>query len=189
MLNNEKGNNQAKPLIYDVRPESTKQVFSNQENRLQEQEQREESEQEQTLNKEEKIEKIKREFGVYEAMAEIEREIRTASQWVEPYREPKQPEPQVIQEEQPVVEEVVSKKKKRRPKPKPKQKQESVAETITRLAHSREEPRPTCVAHLFGEEREFEVLGIRGEMVKIRIGHRVRIIRLSDLKSVKVIKR
>ncbi|MFJ8267571.1 hypothetical protein [Peribacillus asahii] len=185
MLNNEKGNNRAKPRIYDVRPESTKQVFSTRDSRLQEQEQREESEQEQTLNKEEKLEKVKREFGVYEAMAEIEREIHTASQWIEPYREQKKPEPQVIQEEQPVVEEVVIKKKKR----KPKQKQESVAETITRLAYSREEPRPTCVAHLFGEEREFEVLGIRGEMVKIRIGRRVRIIRLSDLESVKVIKR
>lgn len=187
MLNNEKGNNQAKPLIYEVPPESTKQVFSNQDNRLQEQEKREESGQEQTLDKEEKLEKIKREFGVYEAMAEIEREIHTASQWIEPYREQKNPEPQVIQEEQPVVEEVVIKKKKRRPKQ--KQRQESVAETITRLAHSKEEPRPTCVAHLFGEEREFEVLGIRGEMVKIRIGRRVRIIRLSDLESVKVIKR
>ncbi|MFJ8244405.1 hypothetical protein [Peribacillus asahii] len=189
MLNNEKGKTQAKPRIYDVRPESTKQVFSTRDSRLQEQEQQEESEQEQTLNKEEKLEKIKREFGVYEAMEEIEREIHTASQWIEPYREQKKPEPQVIQEEQPVVEEVVIKKKKRRPKPKQKQRQESVVETITRLAYSREEPRPTCVAHLFGEEREFEVLGIRGEMVKIRIGRRVRIIRLSDIESVKVMKR
>ena len=33
----------------------------------------------------------------------------------------------------------------------------------------------TCEAQLFGEKTQFKVLGMRGEVVKIRIGFRVRL--------------
>ena len=43
-------------------------------------------------NKEEKIEQLKREFGVYEAMAEVEREKAIANEWIKGYRKQEQVE-------------------------------------------------------------------------------------------------
>ena len=45
-----------------------------------------------TSNKEEKIEQLKREFGVYEALAEVEREKAIAIEWTQSYRKQEQVE-------------------------------------------------------------------------------------------------
>ena len=72
------------------------------------------------------------------------------------------------------------------PKKRKKKKSESVTEIITRLTNSRGSL-STCEAQLFGEKTQFKVLGMRGEIVKIRIGYRVRYVKLSDISELKVI--
>lgn len=167
---------QANPLLFKIEPGKSEQVFSRQ---LQEEQQETDEEQ---SNKEEKIEQIKREFGVYEVMEEIEREKAIANEWVQAYRTPEQVEQQPIvheQQESPEKKAIVKKKKKRK----------SVKEILTKLAASTKEPKPVCEATIFGKKTQFQVLGIREEIVKIRIGHRIRIIKLSDIKQFKVISR
>jgi hypothetical protein len=177
-MSDHKKENQPKPLIYMVDPEMTEQVFSNRQ-RGESQEQREQDVQESTTNKEEKIEQIKREFGVYEVMAEIEKEKAIANEWTQAFRKPEQVEqPIVLEQQDPPKEKVVAKKKKKR---------KTVKEMITHLVSSTEQPKPICEAILFGEKTQFQVLGIREETVKIRIGHRVRIIKVSDINQLKVI--
>jgi hypothetical protein len=201
-MSDAKKDRQAKPLLYKVEPKEGEQIISKRKHEVKQEQtipqqqheaKQEQAEVEQTPpdNKEEKIEQLKREFGVYDAIAEVEREKAIANQWIKDYRKPEQvevqPEPvQVqpiqVQEEQQPEEKVVPKKKKRK-----KKKQESVAEIITRLANLTEGPRPTCEAQLFGKTTQFQVLGMRGETVRIRIGFRVRIVKLSDISQLKVI--
>ncbi len=71
------------------------------------------------------------------------------------------------------------------PKKRKKKKSESVTEIITRLTNSRS--LSTCEAQLFGEKTQFKVLGMRGEIVKIRIGYRVRYVKISDISELKVL--
>ena len=73
------------------------------------------------------------------------------------------------------------------PKRRKKKKQESVAEIITRLINSTKGSPATCEAQLFGEKTQFQVLSMRGEVVKIRMGYRIRYIKLSDISQLKVI--
>lgn len=195
-----------KPLIYKVEPESGEQISLQQyEEEIEEQIEAEHS------HKEEKIEQIKREFGVYEALAEVENEKANAIAWTQAYREQKQVENEPIQEQEiprknvrqqsaheqqkhhssepqqsihvqreTLPEKAVSKKRK-------KKKRESVTEVITRLTQTTAGSPPICEANLFGEKTKFQVLGMRGEVVKIRIGFRVRYIKLSDISQLKVI--
>jgi hypothetical protein len=211
-MSDSKKDRQAKPLLYKVEPKEGEQIISQRQHEAKQEQtisqrqhkaKQEQTEVEQTPpdNKEEKIEQLKREFGVYEALAEVEREKAIANEWIKGHRKQEQVEvqpvqvqeeqrpeekvevqPVQVQEEQRPEEKVVPKKKKRK-----KKKQESVAEIITRLANVTEGPRPTCEAELFGEKTQFQVLGMRGEAVKIRIGFRVRIVKLSDISQLKVI--
>ncbi len=194
-MSDSKKDRQAEPLLYKVEPKEGEQIISQRQHEAKQEQtisqrqhkaKQEQMEVEQTPpdNKEEKIEQLKHEFGVYEALAEVEREKAIANEWIKGYRKQEQVEvqPVQVQEEQRPEEKVVPKKKKRK-----KKKQESVAEIITRLANVTEGPRPTCEAELFGEKTQFQVLGMRGEAVKIRIGFRVRIVKLSDISQLKVI--
>lgn len=176
-----------KPLLYKVEPKEGEQVVAGQHPEVQPEIE------ETSSNKEEKIEQLKREFGVYEALAEVEREKAVALEWVQAYRkeeikqEPvEQPPVQEVRKQQtvqlqpePVKEKPVQKRRKK------KKKQESVADIIARVIEKG--PKNLCEAQLFGETIRFQVLGMRGEVVKIRIGFRVRYIKLSDISQLKVI--
>lgn len=166
---------ESNPLIYKVQAESGEQVSSQQRQEIQQ----EQIEVEHANKKEEKIEQIKREFGVYEVLAEVEKEKAIVNEWTQAYRQPEQVEQPIVQEQQHLPEEKVVKKKKK--------KRKSVKEIITQLANSSKSPKPICEAQLFGEKTQFQVLGIRDETVKIRIGHRVRLLKLSDISQLKVI--
>ena len=194
MANDQKEKNN-KPLLYKVEPKEEERVFAQQQPEVK----HEQIEEEQTTsNKEEKIEQLKREFGVYEALAEVEREKAVAIEWTQSYRNQEQVEQLPIQEtrEQQSVQETRKQKfvkveresssekvaPKRRRK---KKKQESVATIITRLVTAGK--KNICEAELFGEKTQFQVVGMRGEVVKIRIGFRIRYIKLSDINQLKVI--
>ncbi|MGE7764147.1 hypothetical protein [Peribacillus sp. NPDC096540] len=140
-----------------------------------------------TEDKEEKIEKIKREFGVLDAMKEIESEIRAIKKITDEYV-PEQEQSSVEQTELPVQEEkekeaakVVKKKKKK------VEKKESSSEIITRLSKHQGYPKPLCEAVIKGETLKFQVLGMRGESVKIKRGNHIRVVGLSDIIDAKII--
>lgn len=173
-----------KPLIYKVEPKEGQQVVAREHPEVQP-----EVEESTTSNKEEKIEKLKREFGVYDALAEVEREKAIAMEWTKGYQkteQEKEPPVQEVRKQQsvqlqpePVQEKNVQKKRKK------KKKQESVADILTRLTAKGQ--KNMCEAQLFGEKTQFQVLGMRGEVVKIRMGFRVRYIKVSDISKLKVI--
>ncbi|MED3689048.1 hypothetical protein P4534_09515 [Peribacillus butanolivorans] len=140
---------------------------------------------------EEKIEKIKREFGVFDAMKEIESEITAIKKITDQYV-PEQPS--VEQTELPVQEEketakVVKKKKKRvEKKVEDKvEKKESSSEIITRLSKHQGYPKPLCEAVINGETLKFQVLGMRGESVKIKRGNHIRFVGLPNIIDAKII--
>ncbi len=179
-----------KPLIYKVESKEGEQVVAKEYHEAQPEVA------EAPSNKEEKIEQLKREFGVYDALAEVEREKAIAMGWTKGYRKQEQEKPAPVQEKptpvqevrkqqtvqlqpEPVQEKPVKKKKKK------KQKQESVADILTRL--TAKGPKNMCEAQLFGEKTRFRVLGMRGEVVKIGMGFRVRYIKVSDISQLKVI--
>ncbi|MEK4535063.1 hypothetical protein NST21_06885 [Peribacillus sp. FSL K6-1552] len=137
---------------------------------------------------EEKIEKIKREFGVFDAMKEIESEITAIKKITHQYV-PEQPS--VEQTELPVQEEketakVVKKKKKKVEKK--VEKKESSSEIITRLSKHQGYPKPLCEAVINGETLKFQVLGMRGESVKIKRGNHIRFVGLPNIIDAKIIK-
>ena len=196
MANDQKEKNN-KPLLYKVEPKEEERVFAQQQPEVK----HEQIEEEQTTsNKEEKIEQLKHEFGVYEALAEVEREKAVAIEWTQSYRNQEQVEQLPIQEtreqqdrsvqetrkqkfvkvERESSSEKVAPKRRRK-----KKKQESVATIITRLVTAGK--KNICEAELFGEKTQFQVVGMRGEVVKIRIGFRIRYIKLSDINQLKVI--
>lgn len=174
-----------KPILYKVEPEDGEQISSQKG-----QEVLEEPREAEHSNKEEKIEQLKHEFGVYEALAEVEREKAVANEWTQAYRKQEhveQQEPiQQPQKQQVVLVQHESSPEKVAPKKRKKKKQESVAEVITRLISAKGSP-ATCQAKLFGEKTNFQVLSMRGDIVKIRMGYRIRYIKLSDISQLKVI--
>ncbi len=94
MANDQKEKNN-KPLLYKVEPKEEERVFAQQQPEVK----HEQIEEEQTTsNKEEKIEQLKHEFGVYEALAEVEREKAVAIEWTQSYRNQEQVEQLPIQE-------------------------------------------------------------------------------------------
>ncbi|MFD6441725.1 hypothetical protein ACFWDG_18385 [Peribacillus sp. NPDC060186] len=140
-----------------------------------------------TEQKEEKIEKIKQEFGVFDAMKEIESEI-TAIKKITGQYVPEQPS--VEQAELPVQEEketakVVKKKKKKVEKK--VEKKESSSEIITRLSKHQGYPKPLCEAVINGETLQFQVLGMRGESVKIKRGNHIRFVGLPNIIDARII--
>ncbi|MFU2017459.1 hypothetical protein ACM6Q7_20770 [Peribacillus butanolivorans] len=136
---------------------------------------------------EEKIEKIKREFGVFDAMKEIESEITAIKKITNQYV-PEQPS--VEQTELPVQEEKetakVVKKKKKKVEKKVEEK-ESSSEIITRLSKHQGYPKPLCEAVINGETLKFQVLGMRGESVKIKRGNHIRFVGLPNIIDAKII--
>ena len=141
-----------KPLLYKVEPREGEQITTQREPKVKH-EQIEEVEQTQTLsNKEEQIEQLKRKFGVYEALAEVEREKAIALEWTREFQKKEKVEQQPRQE-QPIQEQEQRKQRKRKqqtvqvqyespqqevvPKKRKKKKSESVTEIITRLTNSR----------------------------------------------------
>lgn len=177
-----------KPLIYKVEPNEVEQVFVQTPPKVKNEQM--EVEDAATSEKEEKIEQLKREYGVYEALEEVEREKAIVHEWTQAYRKQEQIEQQPLQEpkkQQSVQVEHELIPEKAVPKRRKKKKQESVAEIITRLTSSKKGSPSTCEAQLFGEKTKFQVLSMRGEIVKIRIGYRIRYIKLSDISQLKVI--
>ncbi|MFE0507389.1 hypothetical protein ACWF7H_27155 [Peribacillus butanolivorans] len=142
-----------------------------------------------TEQEEEKIEKIKREFGVLDAMKEIESEITAIKKITNQYV-PEQPS--VEQTELPVQEEKeketakVVKKKKKKVEDKV-EKKESSSEIITRLSKHQGYPKPLCEAVINGETLKFQVLGMRGESVKIKRGNHIRFVGLPNIIDAKII--
>lgn len=189
-----------RPLLYKVEPQEGEQITTQRKPEVKH-EQIEEVEQP-SSNKEEQIEQLKREFGVYEALADVEREKALALEWTREYQKQEKVEQQPRQE-QPVQEQQQQEQQQRKrkqqtvqvqyespqqevvPKKRKKEKRESVTEIITRLTNSRS--LSTCEAQLFGEKTQFKVLGMRGEIVKIRIGYRVRYVKISDISELKVL--
>ncbi|AXN40219.1 hypothetical protein [Peribacillus butanolivorans] len=140
---------------------------------------------------EEKIEKIKREFGVFDAMKEIESEITAIKKITDQYV-PEQPS--VEQTELPVQEEKetakVVKKKKKKVEKKVEDKveeKESSSEIISRLSKHQGYPKPLCEAVINGETLKFQVLGMRGESVKIKRGNHIRFVGLPNIIDAKII--
>ena len=89
-----------KPLLYKVEPKEGEQVFVKSQPEVKNEQTEMEVEDDTTSNKEEQIEQLKREFGVYEALAEVEREKALAYEWTQSY----QKQEQVEQPEQPIQE-------------------------------------------------------------------------------------
>ncbi|MEJ9229399.1 hypothetical protein LAV79_07805 [Peribacillus butanolivorans] len=136
---------------------------------------------------EEKIEKIKREFGVFDAMKEIESEITAIKKITDQYV-PEQPSVEqtelTVQEEKETAKVVKKKKKKVEDKV---EKKESSSEIITRLSKHQGYPKPLCEAVINGETLKFQVLGMRGESVKIKRGNHIRFVGLPNIIDAKII--
>ncbi|MFB7641088.1 hypothetical protein [Peribacillus butanolivorans] len=140
---------------------------------------------------EEKIEKIKREFGVFDAMKEIESEISAIKKITDQYVPEQQSVEQTelpVQEEKETAKVVKKKKKKVEKKVEDKEeKKESSSEIITRLSKHQGYPKPLCEAVINGETLKFQVLGMRGESVKIKRGNHIRFVDLPNIIDAKII--
>jgi hypothetical protein len=139
----------------------------------------------------EKIEKIKREFGVFDAMKEIESEITAIKKITDQYV-PEQPSVEQtelpVQEEKETAKVVKKKKKKVEKKVEDKvEKKESSSEIITRLSKHQGYPKPLCEAVINGEKLKFQVLGMRGDSVKIKRGNHIRFVGLPNIIDAKII--
>ncbi|MCK1992835.1 hypothetical protein GW626_05910 [Peribacillus muralis] len=133
--------------------------------------------------KTEKIEQIKREFGVYDAMKEIETEITSIRKITEQYVPEQTPAGQIEPPEQAEKETVKPAKKKR----KKIEKKESSRDIISRLSNHQGFPKPLCEAVINGETLRFHVLGMKGESVKIKRGTRIHFVALPDILEAKII--
>lgn len=140
---------------------------------------------------EEKIEKIKREFGVFDAMKEIESEITAIKKITDQYVPEQSSVEQTelpLQEEKETAKVVKKKKKKVEKKVEDKvEKKESSSEIITRLSKHQGYPKPLCEAVINGETLKFQVLGMRGESVKIKRGNHIRFVGLPNIIDAKII--
>lgn len=168
-------NNQPKPLLYKVEIEDSR----NDREKLDESavfEQNVEKSHQEDPYKEEKLEQVKREFGVYEVMAEIAKEKLVAESWISEYRKPADTH---SNEAVTHVGEPTPKKKRKR----------SVHEILSKLVTIKEEKRPLCEANLFGKKQEFLVVAMRGQSVRVRVGNRYRVVQIADLKQFKVLQR
>ncbi|MGE7876301.1 hypothetical protein [Peribacillus muralis] len=133
--------------------------------------------------KEEKIEEVKREFGVFDAMKEIETEMTAIRKITNQYVPEQTPTEQTEPPEQAEKETVKPPKKKRRKI----EKKESSREIITRLSNQQGFPKPVCEAVINGESLRFHVLGMKGESVKIKRGNRIHFVALPDIINAKII--
>ncbi|WP_340373066.1 hypothetical protein [Peribacillus sp. FSL E2-0218] len=133
--------------------------------------------------KEEKIEEVKREFGVYDAMKEIETEMTAIRNITNQYIPVQTPSEQTEPPQQAEKETVKPEKKKR----KKIEKKESSRDIITRLSQHQGFPKPLCEAVMNGETLRFHVLGIKGESVKIKRGNRIHFVALPDIIDAKII--
>ncbi|USK76187.1 spore coat CotO family protein [Peribacillus frigoritolerans] len=139
--------------------------------------------QEEAEHKEEKIEQVKREFGVYDAMMEIEKEITGLRKITEEYVPEQTPVEKMEYPEQ--IEQEIEKPVKR--KRKKVEKKESSRDIISRLSNHQGFPKPLCEAVINGETLRFHVLGMRGESVKIKRGNHIRFVGLQDIIDAKII--
>ncbi|CAH0209269.1 hypothetical protein SRABI96_02129 [Peribacillus sp. Bi96] len=134
-------------------------------------------------HKEEKIEEVKREFGVYDAMKEIESEISAIRKITNQYVPEQTPVEQIEHPEQ-IEKEIEKPVKKRRKKVEEK---ESSRDIISRLSNHQGFPKPLCEATINGETLKFHVLGMKGESVKIKRGNHIRYVGLPDIIDAKII--
>ncbi|MFS0605424.1 hypothetical protein [Peribacillus frigoritolerans] len=137
--------------------------------------------QEEAEHKEEKIEQVKREFGVYDAMKEIEKEITGLRKITEEYVPEQAPVEKMEHPEQIENEKPVKRKRKK------VEKKESSRDIISRLSNHQGFPKPLCEAVINGEKLRFHVLGMRGESVKIKRGNHIRFVGLPDIIEAKII--
>lgn len=130
-----------------------------------------------------KIEKVKREFGVYDAMMEIEKEITGLRKITEQYAPEQTPVEQMEHPEQiePENEKPVKRKRKK------VEKKESSRDIISRLSNHQGFPKPLCEAIVNGKTLQFHVLGMKGESVKIKRGKHIRFVDLPDIIDAKII--
>ncbi|MFA1713413.1 hypothetical protein ACDX66_17005 [Peribacillus frigoritolerans] len=140
--------------------------------------------QEEAEHKEEKIEQVKREFGVYDAMMEIEKEITGLRKITEEYVPEQAPVEKMEHPEQ--IEQQENEKPVKR-KRKKVEKKESSRDIISRLSNHQGFPKPLCEAVINGEKLRFYVLGMRGESVKIKRGNHIRFVGLPDIIDAKII--
>ncbi|SIQ89329.1 hypothetical protein SAMN05878482_102466 [Peribacillus simplex] len=135
--------------------------------------------------KEEKIEEVKREFGVYDAMKEIEKEITGLRKITEQYVPEQSPVEQMEHPEQ--IEQENEKPVKR--KRKKVEKKESSRDIISRLSNHQGFPKPLCEAIVNGKTIRFHVLGMKGESVKIKRGNHIRFVGMPDIIDAKIIEK
>ena len=129
-----------------------------------------------------KMEKIKKEFGVYEAMKEIETELDSIKKITNQYA-PK-PAPVEREESPEAIKEEAPKKKRKRKKTEDK---DSSRDLILRLSRSDDHRKHLCQAVVFGETIQFQVLGMRGDSVKIKRGNHLRFVDISDIIDAKLV--
>lgn len=141
----------------------------------------EENQKVEKTEKTEKIEQIKHEFGVYDAMKEIESEISEIKKLTNQYT----PEQAPVEHPEEPPENLPQEKKKT--KKKRKVEKVSTSEIITRLSKHKGFPKPVCEAVIHGETVKFQVMGMRGESVKIKRGNHIRFVRLPDILNAKII--
>ncbi|MDQ0879963.1 hypothetical protein [Peribacillus sp. V2I11] len=134
-------------------------------------------------DKEEKIEKVKREFGVYDAMKEIEKEISGLRKITEQYV-PEQTSAEQMEHPEQIEQENEKPVKRKRKKV---EKKDSSRDIISRLSNHQGFPKPLCEAVINGETLQFHVLGMKGESVKIKRGNHIRFVGLPDISDAKII--
>ena len=179
----------SKPLIYVDKVKITEQEANMQRKfttkKREELGERQEHKEEQVAEEQKntKMEKIKKEFGVYEAMKEIETELDSIKKITNQYA-PK-PAPVEKEESPEAVKEEAPKKKRKRKKTEDK---ESSRDLILRLVRSDDNSKPLCEAVVFGETIQFQVLGMRGDSVKIKRGNHLRFIDISDIIDAKLVR-
>ncbi|WP_110929111.1 hypothetical protein [Bacillus massiliglaciei] len=194
-MSDEKKNQESKPLLYIVQPDKVKEEPSvrtdmqsvyrtpKKKKKLQKEVPEKES-----SNKEEKkegdneqLETIKKEFGVYEVMKEIETEKQKVRAITNPYTQ-NQPAEETFENKEAFEEtEVKPVKKKALSRPVNK---ETAEQIVTRLAAEGDETE--CEAVVYGEKIKFQILGKRGESVKIKGGNRIRYVNISDIENLKI---
>ena len=145
-----------------------------------------EKEEEEEERKEQQLEQMKRDFGVYEAMDEINAEIESVKQITDHYS----PEgTTLIKGNIPVTNEGgVHEIKKLEPKSAEELQRKEVRKAVKDLLRNTEKGvTPLCEAKINGRIVRFQLLGKRGESVQIKTGTTIQNVQLVDLSDFKIL--
>ncbi|MBA9025164.1 hypothetical protein [Peribacillus huizhouensis] len=129
--------------------------------------------------KEAKFDQIKREFGVYDALGEIETELNSIQKIKNELHEPGGSVRVISDVNQENQENQVKEQKKDSPEV------EKMRRVLTGLI--RQDPKPFCEASIGGQTVRFQVIGKRNDMIKIKVGSHTQSISIHELSDLTIL--